>query len=305
MISQDVLEARIEELKPEHTYKDAVFFDQFAAEGVKSHTSHGVTLFGHSLEGKSVLIHPLGIRDSHKDFETVKNLFELYQRESFAILPKLYYAGNSQNHGYSIVFEAPQGKQLSAILQKGALPHEKSFSILSAICIGLMPIHQAGVAHGNITAKSVYLKEDGTVTLAEPFENHIYAYRKEKKAFNPFQCGTFRIVDFSTESPYRAMGKPPSVAEDIFSLGGLLLEMLLGSQKLRKLTDTRSENVGSVVEEYILKPMKLSKSVPLGYGNWIASCVEREKSDCFATLETCYAALRAAELSRELDPVFR
>ncbi|MER5356184.1 hypothetical protein ABT093_38430, partial [Kitasatospora sp. NPDC002551] len=63
------------------------------------------------------------------------------------------------------VEEMPAGRSLAEVLADGPLPPYRAAEIAADLAAALRALHDAGLAHGNVTAESVLVCEDGAALL--------------------------------------------------------------------------------------------------------------------------------------------
>ncbi|MFY9235511.1 MAG: PASTA domain-containing protein [Fimbriimonadaceae bacterium] len=121
-----------------------------------------------------------------------------------------------------IVGEFPKGAPLSERLQKlGTFSAAVAGSTAISICEGLDALHQAGVVHGDVGAHNVTLTVEGVARLQLPGVWEAYSASQ-----------TAGAMVLGSMAPYLApevsAGAMPSPASDVYSLGVLIFELLVG-----------------------------------------------------------------------------
>jgi serine/threonine protein kinase len=126
---------------------------------------------------------------------------------------------------YYIVTEYLTGHTLAEDLKKlGRLAEAEAIAITRRICEALQHLHEKGVVHYDLKPANIMVCADGSIRLidfglAQPVETSRFHLRGPAPAM-----GTVAYV--SPEQIRRKRGRPSA---DIYSLGGMLYEMLTGS----------------------------------------------------------------------------
>ena len=129
------------------------------------------------------------------------------------------------HHRYYVVTEYLTGYTLAEHLKTlGRLPEAEAISIVRRICEALRYLHEEGVVHYDLKPANIMLCADGSIRLidfglAQPVETSRFHLRGPAPPM-----GTIAYV--SPEQIQRKRGRPSA---DIYSLGGMLYEMLTGS----------------------------------------------------------------------------
>lgn len=111
----------------------------------------------------------------------------------------------------------------------GALQPEIAAQIACGILDALVEIHSSGHAHGGLTPNKVILTggfNAGGIVVSDPFQNELYHVTdplEALKAVRPLFFGNPKYL-----SPEQARGQNPTVASDIYVVGLLLHEMIVG-----------------------------------------------------------------------------
>ena len=128
-------------------------------------------------------------------------------------------------HRYYVVTEYLTGRTLAEHLKDpDRLAEAETVSIARRICEALRYLHEKGVVHYDLKPANIMLCTDGSIRLidfglAQPVETGRFHLRGPAPAM-----GTVAYV--SPEQIRRKRGRPSA---DIYSLGGMLYEMLTGS----------------------------------------------------------------------------
>lgn len=67
-----------------------------------------------------------------------------------------------------LVVELVEGRPLAELLAAGPLPSRQTWSVLGQLAAALAAVHEAGLAHGELTAEAVTVCGDGRVKLPQP-----------------------------------------------------------------------------------------------------------------------------------------
>jgi tetratricopeptide (TPR) repeat protein len=115
--------------------------------------------------------------------------------------------------------ELVHGEDLAILLRRaGRLPSEKVVDIGRQLCDGLATAHAQGVLHRDLNLANVLVDEDGSVRMIE------FGFESAQKT-----------TDIPADTPDslapepRAPGAPPSEQTDLYALGVLLYELVVGA----------------------------------------------------------------------------
>jgi serine/threonine protein kinase len=129
------------------------------------------------------------------------------------------------HHRYYVVTEYVNGHSVAEHLKKeGRLAEEEAVSIVRRICEALRYLHEKGVVHYDLKPANIMLCADGSIRLidfglAQPVETSRFHLRGPAPPMGS-------VAYISPEQIQRKRGRPSA---DIYSLGGMLYEMLTGS----------------------------------------------------------------------------
>jgi serine/threonine-protein kinase len=166
------------------------------------------------------VIHPHVAKDSNtvKRFEREANLLMSLTDPH---LVRVYDYGIEEDRHY-LVMEYVGGQTLKAIIkEKGPLAVDRALDLAQQVTEGLSVIHQQGVIHRDIKPQNLIVQTDGTVKVMD----FGIARMADLSALTQsgFLVGTPHYI-----SPEQAMGQRVDHRSDIYSLGVVLYEMLIG-----------------------------------------------------------------------------
>jgi len=121
-----------------------------------------------------------------------------------------------------LVTEAVQGNSLRRLMQRrGRLPIYLAVRLAAQIAEALEFLHSHDVVHGDLRPENVLLEEGGRIRLAD-FDGGLVAAAP----------GVVPIESLSRRAPYQApeqvRGEPIDARTDVYALGALVFEMLVG-----------------------------------------------------------------------------
>ena len=125
---------------------------------------------------------------------------------------------------YFIVQEYIDGRSLAELLRaEGRLHPDRAADIAADIAAGLGAAHREGMVHRDVKAGNVLVATDGQVKVADFGIARVFAGGDSELT----QAGT--VMGTATYfSPEQAQGKPVDPRSDLYSLGVVLYEMLVG-----------------------------------------------------------------------------
>jgi eukaryotic-like serine/threonine-protein kinase len=164
-----------------------------------------------------------------------------------------------------LVMEFVDGQPLDRILEKGAVPFPRACAWAGDIAVALAVAHRKGVIHGDVKPANILITGEGRVKLsdfgmARVFHRH---------------SGTGQLLGTPAYwCPEQIMGRPQDARSDIFSLGGVLYEMLTGQSPFH------AESIQAVCTRVLsstpLPPSQTNSSVPQALDEVVAKCLVKD-----------------------------
>jgi serine/threonine-protein kinase len=129
-----------------------------------------------------------------------------------------------EDGGYFIVQEYVDGRSLAEVLRsEGRLHPDRAADVASDIAAALGAAHREGMVHRDIKAGNVLWAEDGQVKVADFGIARLFSGGDSDLTQAGVVMGTATYF-----SPEQAQGKPVDPRSDLYSLGVVLYEMLVG-----------------------------------------------------------------------------
>lgn len=193
---------------------------------------------------------------------------------------------------FYISMQFMSGGSLKTLLEnRKTLRLPEALLIVGKILNGLRTAHAAGVIHGNITTANVLFGANETVALSD-FGAHV-------------RTGEVSPAEISYWSPEQCLGNPPSKSSDIYSVGAILLHILVGhlpfsGNTVRELIDAKLEQA----RLQRLPPLAGDRSLPERLEKVILCCLDTNLDYRYADCESLTRALDwAMEAKQSAEPV--
>ncbi len=204
-----------------------------------------------------------------------------------ANIVSIYDVGNEENT-YYIVMELIRGKTLKQIItEEGKLPWKWSVDIASQIASALEAAHKHGIVHRDIKPHNIIITEDGVAKVTD------FGIAKAVSNSTITAFGT-TIGSVHYFSPEQAKGGYTDSKSDIYSLGIVMYEMLVG--KVPFDADTSVSVALKHMQEEPVPPMDIEDSIPQAVNDIILKAMEKEPSKRYKSatrmLEDLKRALR-------------
>lgn len=163
------------------------------------------------------------------------------------------------------VMEFVDGQPLDRVLEKGAVPFPRACAWAGDIAVALSVAHRKGVIHGDVKPANILINGEGRVKLSD--------FGMARVAHRDVSSGQL-LGTPAYWCPEQIMGRPQDARSDLFSLGGVLYEMLTGKSPFH------AESIQAVCTRVLssspLPPSRTNSSVPQALDEIVARCLMKE-----------------------------
>jgi hypothetical protein len=186
-----------------------------------------------------------------------------------------------------VTMEMFEATDLRRLLRDGPLSPDLALDVAVQVAEGLSAIHAAGIAHRDLTPRSVMRDERGRVTIS--------GFRRARRLRVPAAKPATSRAPYA--SPEEARGEPVDHRSDVYGLGILLYEMLTGRPPFRGVTPS----VTLYQQMYEAPPLggEAGRRVPLGLVPVLQKALAKRPEDRHQSAEEMAAALRAVRQAGE------
>ena len=181
-----------------------------------------------------VLARTVAVKVLHPHLAEDEAFLERFRREALAAarlshpnIVSIYDTGSERSEdgvvrNYIVMEYCAAGTLTETIEEHGPLDAERAFGIACGICDALAYAHSQGIVHRDIKPANVLLTSDGTLKVAD--------FGIAKAAFGGGDITTTGSIlgTVTYLSPEQVQGEEPSPRSDLYSLGVVLYEMLVG-----------------------------------------------------------------------------
>jgi serine/threonine-protein kinase len=211
----------------------------------------------------------VAIKVLHREMSDQPDQLERFRRESRAVaqishpnVVAVIDAGDDAGHPY-IVFEYVEGETLKDRIDRfGRLPLDEAAAYSIEIGRGLQAAHLAGMVHRDVKPQNVLIDAEGRAKVTD----FGIALSQESDGLTK----TGRVLGTTDYvSPEQAMGREVDARSDIYALGILLYEMLIGEVPFK------AETLVGVAMKHVNDPMPDVQRRRPGTSAAVASVVER------------------------------
>ena len=178
---------------------------------------------------------------------------------------------------------------MAARLKRGPLDIRQAIEVAVAIADGLAAAHAKGTIHRDIKPSNIFLTSDGLAKILDFGIAHVEPQAVKGMDETATQATEYGVLIGTAGymSPEQIRGEPAGQVSDIFSLGCVLYEMLVG----RRAFDgkTGPEMMASVLTA---EPPPLGPGAPAGLELLVARCLKKEPEDRPASARDAASELR-------------
>jgi eukaryotic-like serine/threonine-protein kinase len=187
---------------------------------------------------------------------------------------RIFDLGQADGHKY-ITMEYLEGRDLRAVLrEKGKLPPEEAAKIVLQICRALEAAHAEGVIHRDLKPQNIMLDAGGRA--------YVMDFGIARSAHLPGMTQTGALVGTPEYmSPEQAKGEKLDERSDLFSLGVILYELLIGQSPYH--SDTPLATLWRRIQEKAKPLTEIDPTIPKPLSDIVAKALEIDPKDRFSS----------------------
>ncbi len=249
----------------------------------------------------NVLARPVAVKILHPHLSQDGAFLERFRREALAAarlshpnIVAIYDTGSEPGPGGGddadlqyIVMELCHGGTLGDILaSEGALPPSRVAGIGSTICDALAFAHREGIVHRDVKPANVLVAGDGLLKVAD-FGIAKAAFANKQLTTTGSILGTVTYL-----SPEQGQGLEPDHRSDIYGLGVVLYELLVGRPPFA--APTQIATALAHVKEPPPRLRSIKAGIPRSLEAVVMKALEKQPEDRFTSADEMGHALRSA-----------
>jgi eukaryotic-like serine/threonine-protein kinase len=192
-----------------------------------------------------------------------------------------------RDHGtIYIAMEYLQGEAFNEVIRSGRLNVEKIIDITLQVADALGYAHNKGIVHRDIKPSNIILTDEGGVKLTD----FGIARSEDSTAAQQTQTGVILGTPFYM-SPEQVMGKRVDGRSDLFSLGVILYELIVGRKPFEG--DHFTAIFRAITDDIPVVPLKIDASIPPSLSDLIMKALSKNPDERFQTGKEMGDALKS------------
>jgi serine/threonine protein kinase/outer membrane protein assembly factor BamB len=222
---------------------------------------------------------------SEEDVERFRTEAEAAANLRHANIVSIYEVGEFEGqHYFSMDYIA--GQNLADVVRDGPLPAKQAAQHAATVAHAIEYAHHRGILHRDLKPSNVLLDEHGVPQITD------FGLAKQMGAESDITATGQALGTPSYMPPEQAAGRRDAMgpASDVYSIGALLYEMLVGHPPFQ--AETPFDTILQVIENDPPPPRLLNPNLPRDLDTIALKCLEKDPSQRYST---------AGELADDLD----
>ena len=235
-----------------------------------------------------------------------------FEREAMAVaalshpnILAIHDFGRDQEVTFAVT-ELLEGGTLRERLSSAQCTWREAVEVWVAVCDGLAAAHAKGIIHRDLKPENIFVTEEGNVKVLD------FGLARMKAAAAPIMSAATTIAASPNitqagsvigtagyMSPEQVRSEKVDAASDIFSLGCVLYEMLVGRRPFAG--ETMAERMASVLRDEPQKPSATIKDLPKELDQVLTRCLKKKAHERFESARDLAAALKAILKTQEVS----
>jgi serine/threonine protein kinase len=202
-----------------------------------------------------------------------------------------------------LVSELLEGQSLRERLREGKLSVAKAIDIARQTAAGLTAAHSKGITHRDIKPENLFLTKDGRLKILDFGLAKLTATERpsvdnvtETQITDPGSV----LGTASYMSPEQVRAKPVDHRSDIFSLGCVLYEMLVGKRAFQG--DTAADTMSAILRQEPPSLTTLDTTLPPALDRTVRHCLEKDPDHRFQSARDLAFDLESFSLPAQPGP---
>ena len=207
------------------------------------------------------------------------NILAVYQMGTFIGVPYL-------------VSELLEGMTLTETIRRGPLPLRKAIDYAVQIAHGLAAAHEKRIVHRDLKPDNLFVTKDGRVKILD--FGLAKLIQPKESITNQAPTITLPGVAMGTVgymSPEQVRGLAVDHRSDIFALGAILYEMVMGRATFQR--PTSADTISAILNEEPAPISHLAPDTPAGLERVVRRCLEKNAEQRFQSASDLAFALQA------------
>ncbi|MDD3241615.1 MAG: Stk1 family PASTA domain-containing Ser/Thr kinase [Bacilli bacterium] len=239
-----------------------------------------------------ILDRKVAVKVLRGDLSNDEKFVRRFQREALSAsslthpnIVEMYDVGESDGT-YYIVMEYVEGKTLKQLIKKrGSITLSEAIDIMLQITDGITQAHDSYIIHRDLKPQNILIKEDGAIKITD---------FGIAMALNSTQLTQTNSVMGSVHylPPEQASGKGSTIRSDIYSMGILFYELLIGTLPFRG--DNAVEIALKQMRDPIPSICKQNPSVPQSVENIVLKATAKNPKNRYADVREMHEDLLTA-----------
>ena len=209
-----------------------------------------------------------------------------------------------------IATEFIDGQTLRQKLRRTRLKVEEALEIATHIAAALDAAHRSGIVHRDIKPENVMVREDGLVKVLDFGLAKLLEPRAAARVFSAAEAeASTRVLIETTPglvlgtvtymSPEQARGKHVNARTDVFSLGVVFYEMLVGRTPFAG--ETTSDVIAAILKNEPAPPSSFNEEIPAELDRIVSKTLAKEPEERYQNAKDLLGDLRGLQKRLEFE----